>query len=142
MRDRLIALRHRQCLRSLAVAALLDFVKVGAFENSSEGLSTLNSKHVFKNILPPTARIQLRKYLLAVQKECPSVPRELQNRGRKGAFFHRPIRKGISYPSTNSAPQWNPAPNAAKQIRSPVLGPGDFHHSDAAINIEADDVFP
>src|SRR5580704_4837601 len=44
--------------------------------------------------------------------------------------------------STNIAPQWNPAPKAAKQIRSPGHGPCACHHSDAAINMDADEVLP
>jgi len=44
--------------------------------------------------------------------------------------------------STNIAPQLNPAPNTAKQIRSPGSGPGSCHHSAAAISIDADDVLP
>src|ERR1035438_3598087 len=48
----------------------------------------------------------------------------------------------LAQASTSSAPQWNPAPKAVKQIRSPGLGPCPCHHSDAAINIEAEEVFP
>lgn len=42
--------------------------------------------------------------------------------------------------TANNAPQWNPAPNAAKHTL-PSGGPSP-QHSAAAINIDADDVFP
>ena len=65
----------------------------------------------------------------------------------KFTFTSRRVRRQfeeMTYPteSISRAPQFNPAPNAAN-----ITGPGHFpsrarHHSVAAINSDADDVFP
>src|SRR5579872_1830592 len=43
--------------------------------------------------------------------------------------------------SASSAPQWKPAPNTPKQMAL-AAGSRPRHHSDAAISMEAEDVFP